>query len=136
MFKIKGSSDLAGWRFIDLFAGIGGFHIALAAHGATCVMASEIEKRPAKVYERNYGLKPRGDITQIDAAEVPAHDIICAGFPCQPFSSAGKRLGLRLARQADLRRDPDREASPAQGHFSGERLGPAVARRRPDIRDH
>lgn len=80
--------------FIDLFAGLGCFHIALTRVGHTCVFASEIDKELCDLYERNYGIKPHGDITKIDINEIPNHDILCAGFPCQPFSKAGRQRGL------------------------------------------
>jgi DNA (cytosine-5)-methyltransferase 1 len=82
------------WKFIDLFAGIGAFHVALKHHGAECVFASEINSDAASVYETNHGLKPHGDITKIAAEDVPEHDILCAGFPCQAFSIGGRKLGF------------------------------------------
>lgn len=94
MFEIKKTDDLDGIRFADFFSGIGGFHISLAAHGATCVFACEKNADAADVYERNHGIRPHGDITRIDAEDIPAHDILTAGFPCQPFALGGKRLGL------------------------------------------
>lgn len=77
------------FRFIDLFAGIGGFRVAFETAGATCVFASEWDKSAQKTYEANFGHMPHGDITQINEAEIPDHDILTAGFPCQPFSIAG-----------------------------------------------
>lgn len=84
--------------FIDLFAGIGGFHQAMDAFGAKCVFASEWDKDCQAVYETNYGIRPVGDITQIAAESIPAHDILCAGFPCQAFSISGKQLGFQDTR--------------------------------------
>ncbi len=84
-------------KFIDLFAGIGGFHEALKFM-AECVFASEIDKYASQTYEANHGMKPHGDITKIDAKDIPAHDMLCAGFPCQSFSIAGKRLGFEDTR--------------------------------------
>ena len=81
-------------RFIDLFAGIGGFHIALKNNGGNCVFASEIDKFCQKVYEDNFGICPVGDITKIDTCDIPDFDILAAGFPCQPFSYAGKLEGF------------------------------------------
>ena len=75
--------------FIDLFAGIGGFHLAAQALGGECVMAVEWDKYSQKSYFTNFGQQPAGDITQISADTVPDHDILFAGFPCQPFSIAG-----------------------------------------------
>ena len=85
------------FTFIDLFAGIGGFHAALAAMGGECVYAVEIDKDAAAVYERNWGLNPLGDLTKHandDQVTVPPHDILCAGFPCQPFSKSGAQRGM------------------------------------------
>ncbi len=80
--------------FVDLFAGVGGFHIAAARVGLRCVFASEIDKSARLVYETNFGLFPEGDITRIPADSIPDHDLLCAGFPCQPFSIIGKRQGF------------------------------------------
>ena len=77
-------------NFIDLFAGLGCFHIALSRIGHTCVFASEINKELCDLYETNFGLRPFGDITKVNINDIPAHDILCAGFPCQPFSKAGR----------------------------------------------
>ncbi len=84
--------------FIDLFCGIGGFHKALTAEGLQCLFAAEINNQTAQTYKANYGLLPRGDITKIDAADVPPHDVLCGGFPCQAFSIAGNRQGFEDAR--------------------------------------
>lgn len=77
------------FKFIDLFAGIGGFRQALQNQGGECVFSSEWDKHAAKTYFANYGVYPFGDIRCIDAQSIPDHDILCAGFPCQPFSIAG-----------------------------------------------
>lgn len=82
------------FKFIDLFCGIGGFHQALKDLGGECVFASDIDEDCRKTYELNYGLKPAGDITGISAEEIPPHDVLCGGFPCQSFSKAGHRLGF------------------------------------------
>lgn len=82
------------FKFIDLFCGIGGFHQAMASLGGECVFASDIDADCRKTYRANYGVEARGDITEIDARDIPAHDVLCAGFPCQAFSKAGKRLGF------------------------------------------
>ena len=76
-------------KFIDLFCGIGGFHQAMKSLGGECVFASDIDDDCRKTYEANYGIAPVGDITKIDAADIPAHDVLCGGFPCQAFSKAG-----------------------------------------------
>ena len=82
------------FKFIDLFCGIGGFHQAMSDLGGTCVFASDIDADCRKTYQRNYNLEPAGDITKIDAKDIPEHEVLCAGFPCQAFSKAGKRLGF------------------------------------------
>jgi DNA (cytosine-5)-methyltransferase 1 len=79
------------FKFIDLFCGIGGFHRALANLGGECVFASDIDKRCQDVYEQNFGLRPVGDICSVRSEDVPDHDVLCGGFPCQPFSTAGHR---------------------------------------------
>ena len=89
-------------RFVDLFAGLGGFHIALRRLGHTCVFACEIEQGLQQLYEKNFGVTPRGDIRAIPITDVPSHDILCAGFPCQPFSKAGGQQGLAHPKWGDL----------------------------------
>lgn len=82
-------------RFIDLFAGLGGFHFALSELGHECVFASELREDLRKLYTINFpGTRIEGDITKINPQDIPTHDILCAGFPCQPFSQAGKRQGF------------------------------------------
>ncbi|HEX5132864.1 MAG TPA: DNA (cytosine-5-)-methyltransferase [Candidatus Krumholzibacteria bacterium] len=75
--------------FIDLFAGIGGIRLAFERAGAQCVFSSEWDPYACKTYEANFGEIPHGDVTQIEADDIPNHDILTAGFPCQPFSIAG-----------------------------------------------
>ena len=82
------------FKFIDLFCGLGGFHVALSKLGGECVFASDIDANCRKVYEDNFGIEPMGDITKVDEKDIPAHDVLCAGFPCQAFSKAGKREGM------------------------------------------
>lgn len=89
---------LKGYTFIDLFAGLGGFHIALDSLGATCVYADEWDTHAQEVYKTNFNMLPEGDITKIDEKTIPDHDILCAGFPCQAFSISGKRLGFQDSR--------------------------------------
>lgn len=90
------------YRFVDLFAGIGGFHQALKALGHRCVFACEIDEDLAHLYEKNFGLRPHRDIRSLNVSSVPDHDILCAGFPCQPFSKAGGQQGLECPQWGDL----------------------------------
>jgi DNA (cytosine-5)-methyltransferase 1 len=82
------------FTFIDLFAGIGGFRLALEKINGKCLFSSEIDKDCAETYQANFGEFPQGDITKIDSQIIPNHDILCAGFPCQPFSISGKKKGF------------------------------------------
>jgi len=92
-------------RFIDLFAGLGGFHIALRRVGHKCVFASELDSELRALYKLNFGIQPAGDIRNIRVTEIPKHDILCAGFPCQPFSKAGSQLGINCSQWGDLFND-------------------------------
>lgn len=85
----QGPDDDYRFTFIDLFAGIGGMHLAFSAAGGKCVYSSEWDKYCQIQYRQNFGITPGGDITKVDAASIPDHDILVAGFPCQPFSIAG-----------------------------------------------
>ena len=85
-------------KYIDLFAGIGGFHQAMNSYNGECVFASEWDIEAAKTYYSNYNIKPAGDITKIDAKDIPKHDLLCAGFPCQAFSISGKQKGFEDTR--------------------------------------
>lgn len=91
------ATSTPAFRFIDLFAGVGGFHAALKAYGGECVYAVEIDPAAAAVYERNWGHDPLGDVT-MDANDevmsIPAHEVLAAGFPCQPFSKSGAQRGM------------------------------------------
>lgn len=89
-------------RFIDLFAGIGGMRLAFEASGGTCVFSSEWDKYAQKTYEANFGEMPFGDITKISEKDIPKFDVLLAGFPCQPFSSIGKREGFKHETQGTL----------------------------------
>lgn len=82
-------------RFIDLFAGVGGFHAVGHALDAKCVLAVEIDSNAAAVYELNWGVTPKSDVRQIalEPEKTPSHDVVFAGFPCQPFSKSGKQQG-------------------------------------------
>lgn len=92
-------------KFIDLFAGLGGFHLALKKLGHQCVFSCEIDGQLRALYEKNFGIKPEGDIRKVDFAKIPDHDILCAGFPCQPFSKAtptNKRIGFQYPEKGEL----------------------------------
>ncbi len=89
MEKSHSPSLTQAFSFIDLFAGIGGFRLALERIGGRCVFSSEWDKLAQTTYQANYGDVPAGDITQISAGSIPDHDLLTAGFPCQPFSIAG-----------------------------------------------
>ncbi len=82
------------FRFIDLFSGIGGFHLALSNLGGKCVFACDIYEPANDTYELNYGMVPEGDITEIDPKDIPDFEVLCAGFPCQAFSNVGPGGGL------------------------------------------
>jgi len=90
----KQQENSGNLRSIDLFAGIGGIRLAFQNLGATCVFSSEWDKYSRKTYAANFGELPQGDITKIPASEIPDHDILLAGFPCQAFSQAGLRKGF------------------------------------------
>ena len=89
-------------KFVDLFAGLGGFHIALSNLGHECVMAAEVDADLAELYKANFGIVPHGDVRNIELVDIPKHDILCAGFPCQPFSKAGGQQGLECPQWGDL----------------------------------
>lgn len=86
------------YKFIDLFAGIGGIRLGFESVGAKCVFSSEWDKFAQITYHANFDDKPSGDITQINECEIPAFDILCGGFPCQPFSNAGHKMGFEDTR--------------------------------------
>ena len=86
------------FRFIDLFAGIGGIRIPFEELGGECVFSSEWDKFSQITYEANFGEVPHGDITQIDAGDIPSHDLLVGGFPCQAFSQAGLKKGFQDTR--------------------------------------
>lgn len=84
----------SNYRIIDLFAGIGGIRLGFEKHGCKSVFSSEWDEHAKKIYKDNFGEEPFGDINLIDPKDIPDHDILLAGFPCQPFSIAGKGLGF------------------------------------------
>lgn len=86
------------FTFIDLFSGIGAFHQAMKQLGGECVFASEIDERCIEVYKKNYGIDSGFDITKVNEKDIPKHDVLCGGFPCQAFSKAGKQAGINDAR--------------------------------------
>jgi len=90
------------FRFIDLFSGLGGFHLALDRIGGECVFAAEWKESLRKLYETNFGILPAGDIQKVDVDTIPKHDLLTAGFPCQPFSKAGDQLGFECTKQGGL----------------------------------
>ena len=90
-------------KFIDLFAGVGGFHAALTNLGHECVFACEIEPELNKLYKINWDIKAETDIRKVKPEDIPDHDILCAGFPCQPFSKMNRvQLGLKCPKNGDL----------------------------------
>jgi DNA (cytosine-5)-methyltransferase 1 len=86
-------------RFIDLFCGIGGFRIAFERAGGQCVFSSDWNSQAQNTYEANFGEKPHGDIHSVAVADIPPHDILYGGFPCQPFSIAGVSKKLSLGKK-------------------------------------
>ena len=82
------------FKFIDLFAGIGAFHIALESLGGECVFAAEIDKDAVETYQENFNMDAYCDMFKVDAKDIPEHDVLCAGFPCQAFSQGGHMLGF------------------------------------------
>lgn len=87
------------FRFIDLFAGIGGIRIAFERQGGECVFSSEWNKYACETYKANFGEMPAGDITKISETDIPSFDVLCAGFPCQPFSIAGVTKKISMGRK-------------------------------------
>lgn len=93
------------FTFIDLFAGIGGTRLAFEEVGGKCVFSSEWDEFACRTYEANFNEAPRGDITQIESFEIPQHDVLVGGFPCQPFSIAGVTKNNALGKQHGLRHE-------------------------------
>lgn len=98
----KVTAQKSAFKFIDLFAGVGGMRLGFESVGGKCVFTSEWDRFAQQTYEANFGEVPHGDITQIDAADIPKFDILLAGFPCQPFSTIGKRQGFDHPTQGTL----------------------------------
>jgi len=98
-------TDFESIKFIDLFAGIGGTRLAFENAGSNCVFSSEWDKFAQQTYVANFGEMPKGDITKISSNEIPDFDILVGGFPCQPFSSMGKREGFKHKTQGTLFHD-------------------------------
>jgi DNA (cytosine-5)-methyltransferase 1 len=88
------------FTFVDMFSGIGGFHVALSNLDGTCLLASDIDPQANQTYELNFGLKPVGDISKITSKDIPEFDVLCGGFPCQSFSNVGQKGGLEDPRGA------------------------------------
>lgn len=86
-YRVNGSAPARPLRFIDLFCGIGGFRIAFERAGGQCVFSSDWDRFSQQTYAANFGDVPHGDIHQVAVADIPAHDILCGGFPCQPFNN-------------------------------------------------
>jgi DNA (cytosine-5)-methyltransferase 1 len=93
------ADEKADFKFIDLFCGIGGFRLAFEKAGGKCVFSSDWDKYSRQTYAENFGEEPYGDIHKIAVADIPSHDILCAGFPCQPFSIAGVSKKISLGRK-------------------------------------
>lgn len=91
------------FSFIDLFAGIGGMRIAFGRAGGNCVYSNEWNKYSQQTYFANFGEQPDGDITKVNEKDIPDHDILVAGFPCQPFSIAGVSKKIVWEEKLDLR---------------------------------
>ena len=97
-YHVNGNGSHNKLRFVDLFCGIGGFRIAFERAGCECVFSSDWNEKARETYQANFGEEPHGDIHSIAVADIPKHDILCAGFPCQPFSIAGVSKKLSLGR--------------------------------------
>ena len=98
-YRVNGNGTHHKPKFIDLFCGIGGFRYAFERAGCQCVFSSDWDKYSQTTYEANFGEKPHGDIHSVAVADIPPHDILCGGFPCQPFSLAGVSKKNSLGRK-------------------------------------
>lgn len=85
-------------KFVDICCGIGSFHQSFAKHGMECALACDIDPTARATYEANHGIRPAGDVYEVDIESIPTFDILCAGFPCQPFSNAGQHKGFEDTR--------------------------------------
>lgn len=94
----RGEEDKMAVKFIDLFCGIGGIRLGMASAGFDCVFSCDINNECQRTYAANFAEIPSGDIKTIDENNIPSHDILCAGFPCQPFSISGKQRGFEDTR--------------------------------------
>ena len=98
-YHVNGNGSHNELRFIDLFCGIGGFRIAFEKAGCQCVFSSYWNEKARETYAANFGEQPHGDIHSVAIDQIPEHDILCAGFPCQPFSIAGVSKKLSLGKK-------------------------------------
>ena len=102
IIEVENLQESHKMKFIDLFAGVGGIRQGFEDQNTTCVFSSEWDRFSSKTYEANFGEKPYRDITQIKEEDIPEHDVLLAGFPCQPFSNIGKREGFAHETQGTL----------------------------------
>ena len=98
-YHVNGNGSHNELRFIDLFCGIGGFRVAFEKAGCRCVFSSDWNEKARETYAANFGEQPHGDIHSVAIDQIPEHDILCAGFPCQPFSIAGVSKKLSLGKK-------------------------------------
>ena len=121
-YCVNGTPSEHKLRFIDLFCGIGGFRIAFEKAGGACVFSSDWDNYSRQTYKANFGEEPRGDIHSVAVADIPKFDILCGGFPCQPFSLAG------VSKKNSLGRKHGFEVSSGKLPCGDSRENPAKAR--------